>query len=91
MQVLEQAVTGAGTIDDEKLANYMRVNTFKTIVGEITYGKDGEWSEPRLVWTQFRGIKGNDLSQFENPAIEAVLLPKSAKSGDLIEPFVAGH
>ena len=37
------------------------------------------------------GIKGNDLSQFENPATEVVLLPESAKSGTLIQPFVAGH
>ena len=91
MQVLEQAVTGAGTLDDDKLAEYLRTHTFKTIVGDITYGKDGEWAEPRLVWTQFRGIKGNDLTQFESPATEAVLLPKAAKSGDLIQPYVAGH
>jgi len=90
MQVLEQAVTGAGTLDDDKLADYLRTHTFKTIVGDITYGKDGEWAEPRLVWTQFRGIKGNDLAQFEDPAREAVLLPKFAKSGDLIQPYVAG-
>jgi branched-chain amino acid transport system substrate-binding protein len=91
MQVLAQAVTGAGTLDDDKLADYLRTHTFKTVVGDITYGKDGEWAEPRLVWTQFRGIKGNDLAQFENPGTEAVLLPTFAKSGDLIEPFVAGH
>jgi branched-chain amino acid transport system substrate-binding protein len=91
MQVLEQAVKGAATLDDDKLADYLRTHTFKTVVGDITYGKDGEWAEPRLVWTQFRGIKGNDLAQFENPATEAVLLPKFAKSGDLIQPFVAGH
>jgi branched-chain amino acid transport system substrate-binding protein len=91
MEVLEQAVTGAGTLDDDKLADYLRTHTFKTVVGDITYGRDGEWAEPRLVWTQFRGIKGNDLAQFENPAVEAVLLPKSAKSGDLIQPYVAGH
>jgi branched-chain amino acid transport system substrate-binding protein len=91
MQVLEQAVTGAGTLDDDKLADYLRTHSFKTVVGDITYGKDGEWAEPRLIWTQFRGIKGNDLAQFENPAVEAVLLPASAKSGDLIQPYVAGH
>jgi branched-chain amino acid transport system substrate-binding protein len=91
MQVLERAVKGAGTLDDDKLADYLRTHTFKTVVGDIAYGKDGEWAEPRLIWTQFRGIKGNDLTQFENPAVEAVLLPKSVKSGELIQPFVAGH
>jgi branched-chain amino acid transport system substrate-binding protein len=91
MQVLEQAVKRAGTLDDDKLAEYLRTHTFKTVVGDIAYGKDGEWAEPRLVWTQFQGIKGNDLAQFENPATEVVLLPKSAKSGELIQPYVAGH
>ena len=91
MQVLEQAVKGAGTLDDDKLADYLRAHTFKTVVGDIAYGKDGEWAEPRLIWTQFQGIKGNDLSQFENPATEVVLLPRSAKSGELTQPFVAGH
>jgi branched-chain amino acid transport system substrate-binding protein len=91
MQVLEQAVTGAGSLDDAKLADYLRSHTFKTVVGDITYGKDGEWAQPRMYWTQFQGIKGNDLAQFERPEIEVVLLPKQYKSGELIQPFTAGH
>jgi branched-chain amino acid transport system substrate-binding protein len=91
MQVLEQAVRGANSIDDDKLADYLRSHTFKTVVGDIAYGKDGEWAEPRLYWTQFHGIVGSDLAQYERPDIEVVLLPKQFKSGDLITPFVAGH
>ena len=44
-----------------------------------------------MIWTQFQGIKGNDLAQFEQSEVEIVLLPKSAKSGELIQPFVAGR
>ena len=91
MQVLEQAVKGAGSLDDEKLAEYLRTHPFKTVVGDVVFGKDGEWAEERLVWTQFQGIKGNDLSQFEDPAREVVLLPAKARSGALIQPYVAGH
>ena len=91
MQVLEQAIKGANTIDDGKLADYLRDHGFKTVVGEIAYGKDGEWAEPRLVWTQFQGIKSNDLAQFERPDTEVVLLPKQFKSGELLQPYVAGH
>jgi branched-chain amino acid transport system substrate-binding protein len=91
MQVLEQAVRGAGTIDDDKLADYLRSHTFKTVVGDIAYGKDGEWAESRLIWTQFQGIKSNDLAQFERPDTEVVLLPKQFKSGELIQPYTAGH
>jgi branched-chain amino acid transport system substrate-binding protein len=91
MQVLEQAVKGANTIDDDKLADYLRTHTFKTVVGDIAYGKDGEWAEPRLIWTQFQGIKSNDLAQFERPETEVVLLPKEFKSGELIQPYAAGR
>jgi len=91
MQVLEQAVTAVGSLDDGKLADHLRTHTFKTVVGDITYGKDGEWASPRLIWTQFQGIKGNDIAQFEDPAREPVLLPADFKSGTLIQPYVAGH
>jgi branched-chain amino acid transport system substrate-binding protein len=90
MQILEQAVNGAGTLDDDKLADYIRTHTFKTVVGDIAYGKDGEWAEPRLIWTQFQGIKGNDLAQFRDSATEVVLLPEKFKSGTLITPYEAG-
>jgi branched-chain amino acid transport system substrate-binding protein len=91
MQVLEQAAKGANSIDDDKLADYLRTHTFKTVIGDIAYGKDGEWAEPRLIWTQFQNIKGNDLAQFEREDTEIVLLPKQFKSGELIQPFIAGH
>ena len=90
MQVLEQAVTGAATLNDDKLADYIRTHSFKTVVGEIAFGKDGEWAESRMIWTQFRGIKGNDLAQFKQSSTEVVLLPKAFASGELVTPFQAG-
>lgn len=91
MQVLEQAVNGAKTLEDAKLADYIRSHTFKTVVGDITYGKDGEWAETRLIWTQFQGIKGNSLDEFRKPETEVVLLPKEFSSGTLITPYQAGN
>jgi branched-chain amino acid transport system substrate-binding protein len=90
MQVLEQVVEATGTLDDGKLADYIRSHTLKTVVGDVGYGADGEWADSRLVWTQFQGIKGNDLAQFKEPATEVVLLPKAARSGELITPYQAG-
>jgi branched-chain amino acid transport system substrate-binding protein len=66
-----------------------RTNTFKTIIGDVTFGKDGEWAAPRIVWTQFQDIKGSDLKQFEDPATEVVVLPSELKSGALIWPYSA--
>jgi branched-chain amino acid transport system substrate-binding protein len=91
MQVLEQAVKATGTLDDGQLAGYIRTHGFKTVIGDVAYGMDGEWADSRLVWTQFQGIKGNDLAQFMESSAEVVLLPKEAQSGVLITPYQAGN
>ncbi len=90
MQVLEQAVKATGSLDDGKLSDYIRANSFNTVVGNIAYGSDGEWAEQRLVWTQFQGIKNNDLAQFLESSTEIVLLPEIARSGVLLTPYQAG-
>ena len=89
MQLLAQAIEGTNSIDDGKLADYFASHTFKTIIGDVTFGKDGEWAAPRIVWTQFQNIKGNDLAQFKDPATEVVLLPAEFRSGALIYPYAA--
>jgi branched-chain amino acid transport system substrate-binding protein len=90
MQVLEQAVKATGTLDDGTLADYIRTHGFNTVIGDVAYGKDGEWAASRLVWTQFQGIRSNDLAQFMESSTEVVLLPKAAQSGVLITPYQAG-
>jgi branched-chain amino acid transport system substrate-binding protein len=90
MQVLEQAVIATGSLDDGRLADYIRTNNFRTVVGDVAYGLDGEWAESRLVWTQFQGISRNDLAQFMQPSTEVVLLLKFAASGALVTPYQAG-
>ncbi len=47
MQVLGHAVTEVGSLDEDKLAQYMHSHPFKTIVGDISFGPDGEWTEAR--------------------------------------------
>jgi branched-chain amino acid transport system substrate-binding protein len=87
LQVLQQAVTATGGLDDAKLADYVHANSFKTVVGDIAFGQDGEWTAPRIIWTQFRGIQGHDLAQFKDPSTEIVLLPGAYKSGELSYPY----
>jgi branched-chain amino acid transport system substrate-binding protein len=91
MQLMAQAIEGTQSIDDGKLADYFRTHTFKTIIGDVTFGKDGEWGTPRVVWTQFQNIKGNDLEQFKDPSIEVVLLPQELRSGTLLWPYRSGR
>ncbi|HET8591814.1 MAG TPA: amino acid ABC transporter substrate-binding protein [Nakamurella sp.] len=41
MQVIQQAVNGAQTLDQQKLREYIGQNSFDTAVGKLTYNADG--------------------------------------------------
>jgi branched-chain amino acid transport system substrate-binding protein len=90
MQVLEQAIKATGSLDDGKLADYIRDHEFNTVVGNIRFGKDGEWAETRLIWAQFQGVAGNDVAQFMESDKEVVLLPEFARTGTVRTPYQAG-
>jgi branched-chain amino acid transport system substrate-binding protein len=87
MQILGQAVEATQSLDHDKLARYIHATTFKTIVGDVAFGKDGEWAEARPFWVQFQNIKGNDLEQFKGYGTEVILSPAAFKTGDLVYPY----
>jgi branched-chain amino acid transport system substrate-binding protein len=87
LQILEQAVQGTKSLDDQKLADYIRANTFTTVLGDVKFGKWGEWAESRVLLVQFRGIKTNDPMQFKGVDTQAVVSPPEYASGELIYPF----
>jgi branched-chain amino acid transport system substrate-binding protein len=86
-QVLQEAVTGAKSLDQDKLARYMHATTFKTIMGDIKFGTDGEWVNPRILTIQYQGVKGHDLAQFEKPGVQVILDPPAYKTGALKYPY----
>jgi branched-chain amino acid transport system substrate-binding protein len=87
LQVLGQAIEGAKTLNDDKLAAYIRKTTFKTVVGNVKFGKLGEWAQERTIAVQFQNIKGNKIDDFRDPTVEVVLYPPKYKSGDVIYPY----
>jgi branched-chain amino acid transport system substrate-binding protein len=87
MQVLQQAVEGTKSLDQDKLADYLRSHTFKTVVGDIKFGAGGEWVEARVMEVQFQNVKANDVDQFKDPKTEVILWPPSLKTGDVIYPY----
>ena len=89
MQVLGEAVTKTGGVDQDKLADYIHKTTFSTVVGEIKFGEGGEWTEPRMFTVQYQHISGNGIEQFTQPGRSVILAPAKYKSGDLIAPFTA--
>lgn len=90
-QVLAQAVEGTQSLDHNKLAEYMHSHKFQTVVGDIEYGADGEWTEARTVFTQFQNVMPNDLEQFANGKVQPILWPPQYKTGDMIYPFAAAQ
>jgi len=87
MQVVEQAVKGAGGTDDAKLADFARKNTFKTVVGDIKFNAEGEWETAQVMAVQFQGVSGNGVDQFKDPKTEVILWPTKYKTGNIIYPY----
>jgi branched-chain amino acid transport system substrate-binding protein len=86
-QLLATAVTETKSLDDDKLAAYLHTHTVDTVVGPLAFGADGEWTKPRIVFTQFQNINGNDLGQFKDNNKEVILWPPEYKTGDIIYPY----
>jgi branched-chain amino acid transport system substrate-binding protein len=87
LQVLGQAITETKSIDDGKLADYIRGATFKTVVGDVKFGKQGEWAEERTMAAQFQNIKGNKIDDFRDLSTEVIIYPPQYKSGEVIYPY----
>jgi branched-chain amino acid transport system substrate-binding protein len=86
-QILEQAVAGTGSLDDAKLAEFTRRNTFRTILGDVKFGEGGGWAQARVLTVQYRNIVGNDLAQFRGIETQAVVSPADFASGTLVYPY----
>jgi branched-chain amino acid transport system substrate-binding protein len=87
LQVLQQAITETKSLDENKLADYIRGATFKTVVGDVKFGKLGEWEKERTIVVQFQNIKGNTVDEFRDPSKEVILYPPEYKSGDVVYPY----
>ncbi|MEQ9641072.1 MAG: amino acid ABC transporter substrate-binding protein [Alphaproteobacteria bacterium] len=87
LQVLGSAVTAVGSLDQGKIADYIRDNEHDTVVGKVRFGKNGEWATPRVLMVQFQGVEGNEVEQFTKEGTRAVLYPKQWKHGDLQYPY----
>ena len=86
-QILEQSIVATNSVDDGKLAGYMRNATFKTTVGDVKFGPDGEWEKGRMLMVQHHGIKSNDITQFKDMSTMTVLDPPEYATGSAIYPY----
>ena len=87
LQVLGQAIEATKSLEDAKLADYMRSATFTTVVGDIKFGPNGELSKPFVVAVQFHDIKSDDLQPFKDLSVVTIVGPKEYKTGEVIYPY----
>ena len=88
ISVLGQAVTGAKSIEDAKVADYLRKNEFKTIMGDWKYGPNGEWTKSGMLQVQYHNIKdGDGLDVWKGMSYQTVLTPSELKTGNVIYPY----
>jgi branched-chain amino acid transport system substrate-binding protein len=85
MSVLGEAVAGAKSIDDDKIADYLRKNTFHTIMGSWSYGSSGEWTKSGMMQVQYHDIKPGE--DWKGMNYQTVLTPKDLSTGKVIYPY----
>jgi branched-chain amino acid transport system substrate-binding protein len=86
-QTLAQAVEATKGTDQVAIAAWLRGHTVHTVVGDIAFGKDGEWAKSRVFFTQFQHVTGNSLDNFRDTTHEVVVWPNDYKTGDFIYPY----
>jgi len=87
LQILGDAVEATKSTAGDKLGPYIHATTFKTLIGDVTFGASGEWAKPRLLAAQFQHVKGNDIEQFKGTEKLVVVSPEEYKVGNLLYPF----
>ncbi len=89
LQMLGQAIEGAKSISDDKVADYLRSHEFNTImINGIKFGKNGEWTKARQLQVQYLGITdAADLETWRGMSYQTVLTPPDEATGKVIYPF----
>jgi branched-chain amino acid transport system substrate-binding protein len=87
LQVLGDAITKVGSLDQSKIASYIHQTTFHTVVGDVKFAENGEWEKSRLIFVQYRGVEGTDVNQFKQPGKAVIVYPPELRSGKFEYPY----
>jgi len=87
VQVLGDAIAATKSLNDDVLAEYLHKTTFKTVVGDVKFNAQGEWTEERTLAAQFQNIKGNTIDDFRDLKTEVIIYPPQYKTGEVIYPY----
>src|SRR6266567_2148309 len=86
-QILGQAVNATQSLDHDRIAQYIHATTFSTVAGDIAFGKDGEWTKPRTVFSQFQDVQPSNVDQFRDGSRQPILWPSEFRKGTMVYPY----
>jgi branched-chain amino acid transport system substrate-binding protein len=89
LQVLADGINGSKSVNDDKIADYLRSHEFNTIMAPgIRFGKNGEWTKSGALQVQYHGITGAaNLDTWRGMSYQTVLTPADEKTGSVIYPY----
>ena len=87
LQVLGQAITATDSEDHAVIGEYIRNNSFDTVVGNVSFAPNGEWAKTRVLMVQYQGIEDNELATFTKQGTRVVLYPEEWRSGTVNYPY----
>ena len=89
MEVLQQAVEGTKSINDDKVADYLRNNAVNSIMAQgVRFGTNGEWTVAHQLQVQYHDITdAANLETWRGMSYQTVLTPADEKTGSIIYPY----
>ena len=87
LEVLAAGVNGTKSIDDDKIADWLRANPVKTIMGDIKFGAKRRMGEPRACCRCSITTSRATTSTSSGHGHADVLTPAGMKTGKLVYPY----
>ena len=88
LQVLGDSIAATKSLNDDVLADYLHKTTFKTVVGDVKFNQDGEWTKSAMLQVQYHGITdAANLETWRGMSYQTVLTPADQKTGEVIYPY----
>jgi branched-chain amino acid transport system substrate-binding protein len=88
INMLGEAIAATKSVDDDKIAEWLRKTPHKTIMGTWSYGPGGEWTKSGMMQVQYHDIKeGAGLETWKGMSYQTVLTPADMSTGKVVYPF----
>ena len=88
INMLGEAIAATKSVNDDKIAEWLRKTPHKTIMGNWSYGANGEWTKSGMMQVQYHDIKeGAGLETWKGMSYQTVLTPADLSTGKVVYPF----